>query len=149
MWPIMFTEMLISEQIFAQEQKNNFPRLPKHLKQSSQKGSGAASPNFIFSSKLYPYFLIVIEFKAIWILDHFRLVIQKGASTFLSPPPFGPVCGKRFGHNSRSASLRAKHSNSISCPRLVRVSRWYSSRLLSISHSSVNVVWKSVKTATL
>ena len=47
------------------------------------------------------------------------------ASTLLSPPPVGPVWGRRFGQSSRSANRRPKCSNSISCFRLVRVSSWY------------------------
>src|SRR5713101_191043 len=52
-------------------------------------------------------------------------------STLLSPPPVGPVCGSKFGHNSRCASCLANSAKAASWFRLVSVSRWYSSRPLS------------------
>ena len=60
-----------------------------------------------------------------------RLTGNVSVSTLLSPPPVGPVCGRRFGQTVRSQNRRANCSNAVSLLRLVKVERWYSRFALS------------------
>ena len=48
----------------VEEQKSDFPRIKKLLRQASKKGNGAGYPEFIVSSNKHSDFLIVVECKA-------------------------------------------------------------------------------------
>ena len=50
--------------VVVEEQKSDYPRIAKLLKNASKKGSGPGLPEFIISSRAYSDFLIVVECKA-------------------------------------------------------------------------------------
>jgi len=53
-----------SEDVLVEEQKSDFTRIAKLLKNASKKGGGPGYPEFIISSRAHSDFLIVIECKA-------------------------------------------------------------------------------------
>ena len=52
------------EDIAVEEQKSDYPRIQKSLRNASKKGSGRGYPEFIISSRVQSDFLIVVECKA-------------------------------------------------------------------------------------
>ena len=60
--------------VVVEEQKSDYPRIAKLLKNASKKGSGPGLPEFIISSRAYSDFLIVVECKA----DETKHISQDG-----------------------------------------------------------------------
>ena len=53
-----------NEDIAVEEQKSDYPRIQKSLRNASKKGAGRGYPEFIISSRVQSDFLIVVECKA-------------------------------------------------------------------------------------